>query len=108
MSHQNIEQLTNGIFLVTDESGQESIVTDTEILLGITKWPERVWHGNTVDCDDYYERHAVCPNCGGDGGDMMQTCMGPLCGQDRNHCVCQCGWRGIVHDLVPAGVKQDG
>lgn len=63
MSHENIEQLTNGIFLVTDDAGEESIVTATEAMVGLTRG--RTWTGDTTDCADYYERHAVCPKCGG-------------------------------------------
>lgn len=58
--------------------------------------------------EDYYEEHAVCPQCGGDRGELATTCMGPLGSEDRNHAWCPCGWQGRVHDLVPAGVKQDG
>lgn len=52
----------------------------------------------------YYDRHAVCPECGGD--DLETTCMATLFDGsvfiDPNHAGCVCGWSGRVHELVPA------
>ena len=54
----------------------------------------------------YHRQHAACPQCG--AVDNEQTCVGyiPIPGhedeyQDRNRVRCECGWVGIVHDLVP-------
>ncbi len=48
---------------------------------------------------EYYERHNVCPQCG--GKDVEMTCLGCIFEPDTNQCHCKCGWRGICHDLVP-------
>ncbi len=46
---------------------------------------------------EYYKQHAVCPKCGSGVG---QTLGAYLYEPDRNHCWCECGWTGIIHDLV--------
>lgn len=51
---------------------------------------------------DYQAKHAACPQCG--STDIEQTCMGFFGDEDHNRAVCVCGWRGIVHDMVPLGV----
>jgi hypothetical protein len=33
--------------------------------------------------------------------------MGCLGDEDRNRAVCVCGWRGVVHDLVPAPTQSE-
>lgn len=52
--------------------------------------------------EKYYKQHQCCPRCGGQS--ITRTLSGnisePLA--DRNSAVCDCGWKGIVHDLVPA------
>ena len=55
--------------------------------------------------DRYYEARKCCPKC--HGRNMMQTLMGFLPNannleafKDRNDVRCDCGWVGIVHDLV--------
>ncbi len=47
---------------------------------------------------EYCKQHAVCPECGnGVGTALFNYIYEP----DRNSCWCNCGWRGICHDLVP-------
>jgi len=51
--------------------------------------------------ETYYKQHLCCPRCGGRSitrNTLSST--GELL--DRNNAVCDCGWKGIVHDLVPA------
>lgn len=55
---------------------------------------------------EYYRLHAVCPNCGGEH-DMEQTTMGPGLDVDNNTCLCGCGLRGIVHELIEDRRSQD-
>lgn len=56
-------------------------------------------------CREYTWLHCCCPECGGDHHE--QTCIGFLftsveTTEDRNSSRClDCGWSGIVHDLVP-------
>ena len=54
--------------------------------------------------EEYYEQHAICPECG--GCDMETTTLGKVVigdiTPDRNRAHCMCGWFGIIHDLVPA------
>jgi hypothetical protein len=53
----------------------------------------------------YASMHRVCPQCG--GVDIETTCIGMIYApgvkhmQDTNRAACHCGWRGIVHDLLP-------
>jgi len=51
--------------------------------------------------ENYCKQHKCCPRCGGQS--ITRTLSGnisePLA--DRNSAVCDCGWKGIVHDLVP-------
>ncbi len=52
----------------------------------------------------YYVKHAACPKCGSTSNE--QTCAGfAMFGRetdiDGNRVRCECGWKGIVHDLVP-------
>src|SRR5688572_25837600 len=63
--------------------------------------------------DGYHREHAACPQCGSDS--FEQTCMGfiidknhPERYQDRNRATCMdCGWEGIVHELVPEALKDE-
>lgn len=61
--------------------------------------------------DRYRELHRYCPRCGSD--DLEQTMVGFIfanleSAQDTNRCTCQeCGWRGIVHDLISADDDYD-
>ena len=56
---------------------------------------------------EYQKQHRVCPNCG--SRNYTMTLVGyifdethPEDYKDENVCCCNnCGWRGIVHDLVP-------
>jgi|JI10StandDraft_1071094.scaffolds.fasta_scaffold793794_2 hypothetical protein len=53
----------------------------------------------------YYPQHCCCPTCG--GCNLETTCVGYMfkdleTAEDSNKATCECGWRGIVHDLVPA------
>ena len=65
-----------------------------------------------IDLQKQYDKlHAVCPECGGEGGAMETTCMGFIITSleghvDNNKCRCRCGWEGICHDLVEAGKIQ--
>ena len=51
----------------------------------------------------YNENHRRCPDCS--GLELETTLMG--CIQmtddhvDSNYAYCSCGWKGIVHDLLP-------
>lgn len=47
----------------------------------------------------YRMNHRCCPVCGDDN--IETTCMGFLGLVDRNKAGCGCGWKGIVHDMVP-------
>ena len=52
---------------------------------------------------EYRDAHSACPACGHD--DVEQTCGGAVMfrgDEDHNHATCPCGWKGIVHELVPA------
>jgi ssDNA-binding Zn-finger/Zn-ribbon topoisomerase 1 len=58
--------------------------------------------------DDYNKEHKYCPNCG--NNKLMVTFAGYIFYNyetyvDKNSVSCECGWNGIVHDLV-SGVKQ--
>lgn len=60
--------------------------------------------------DEYYEKHHLCPSCHGEPGE--RTCVGYICVSgdwenfsDENTVWCPCGWKGIVHDLVPGEPK---
>jgi predicted RNA-binding Zn-ribbon protein involved in translation (DUF1610 family) len=62
--------------------------------------------------ESYYLLHAVCPNCKQDN--IEQTCVGYFMSEDGpknrdgNRATCgNCGWRGIVHDLVPMPKKDN-
>jgi hypothetical protein len=56
---------------------------------------------------EYRKQHRVCPKCG--SRDYNMTLVGYIFDErhpeeykDRNACRCNnCGWGGIVHDLVP-------
>jgi RNA polymerase subunit RPABC4/transcription elongation factor Spt4 len=53
--------------------------------------------------DQYYQNHQCCPECGCDN--LETTCVGYLItnddSRDKNAARCECGWVGIVHDMVP-------
>jgi hypothetical protein len=54
--------------------------------------------------DMYYLMHCRCPSCG--SNNIASTCVGYAfndieTAKDENRAMCGCGWRGIVHDLVP-------
>lgn len=52
--------------------------------------------------ETYHKQHQCCPKC---GGQSITRTHGGYIGAppiDCNNAVCDCGWRGIVHDLVPA------
>ncbi len=57
------------------------------------------------DPNEYRKLHVLCPGCGSE--DVAHTCVGHLMVnwtryRDDNRASCaHCGWRGIVHDLVP-------
>lgn len=53
----------------------------------------------------YSSSHRKCPKCGGTNN--SQTLVAYILNpndyesyQDKNHVRCECGWEGIVHDLV--------
>lgn len=53
--------------------------------------------------DDYNNEHRYCPNCG--SNKYKTTFVGYIFYDyekyvDRNGVLCECGWNGIVHDLV--------
>lgn len=50
---------------------------------------------------DYYEQHAVCPRCFSRDKALEQGTVGTLLDYDQNRATCDCGWRGIVHELIP-------
>ncbi len=68
--------------------------------------------------NQYYIDHAICPACG--YAEFETTCIGyifmPSGFRDENRVTCQCGWRGIVHDLqkqkgqatLPDGITYGG
>ena len=47
---------------------------------------------------DYYKKHVYCPMCG--GTENSQTLVNYLGDKDENRVTCECGWVGIVDDLV--------
>jgi len=53
----------------------------------------------------YYAIHFRCPKCGGINIESSTVGYIPLGGdfefKDENWAKCDCGWRGIIHDLVP-------
>ena len=61
------------------------------------------------DRDHYYRMRRCCPRC--KGKRIYQTYVGyvfdfdhPESFRDDNEATCQgCGWKGVVHDLVPEG-----
>ena len=69
--------------------------------------PRDMWQDSNKERKAYYNNHRVCPHCGGEKN--TQTLMAFIwdCDQknhpheDRNKVYCQCGWKGIVHDLKP-------
>jgi hypothetical protein len=66
--------------------------------------PEERQAARTEAYRQYGELHKCCPQCG--GKNICQTCIGyvmtdPSKYEDRNQATCQCGWRGVVHDMVP-------
>jgi hypothetical protein len=55
--------------------------------------------------EQYDKLHAVCPVC--KSASIEVSCVGCLMdnletARDANRAQCECGWRGIVHDMVPA------
>jgi hypothetical protein len=69
--------------------------------------------------NQYYIDHAICPSCGND--EIETTCIGSIFYmqsgfRDENKAKCQCGWRGIVHELqkqkghatLPDGITYSG
>lgn len=55
--------------------------------------------GPLASTPEYWELHALCPNCY--ASDFETTCVGYGGTVDGNRVRCGCGWTGIVHDLVP-------
>ena len=53
----------------------------------------------------YYEQHRFCPSCGSDG--ITQKTAGYLGDEDYNAAGCDCGWRGVVHDLIAVKVPDN-
>lgn len=54
--------------------------------------------------EEYYLQHSNCPNCLDDNltiTDKLIKFTGKNDFMDDNKVRCDCGWRGIVHDLVP-------
>ncbi len=48
----------------------------------------------------YQALHQCCPTCGSDS--IWRTCLGMILpSEDTNTARCECGWIGIVHDLLP-------
>ena len=73
------------------------------------KWLEDKWQAEKEaekikqEYVDYYKNHKACPQCG--KTDICSTTgpWGPTPyqrGIDRNKAWCDCGWKGIVDDLV--------
>ena len=57
---------------------------------------------------DYRKEHAVCPKCGSEK--RLSSIVGFIPNlskakeyKDRNTVRCECGWKGIAHDLLPEG-----
>lgn len=49
---------------------------------------------------EYHVEHCCCPECG--GTNICSTTMGMLFpNKDTNRANCECGWSGIVDDMVP-------
>ncbi len=52
--------------------------------------------------DEYYDDHEVCPKCGNGTSQTYEGFMfykgRPF--KDENWCECDCGWEGIVNELV--------
>jgi hypothetical protein len=57
--------------------------------------------------NDYYHIHKVCPKC--KEVPHYQTYLGFINPSDENpdtnECVCKCGWRGLVHELIEGKLK---
>lgn len=54
--------------------------------------------------EEYYLQHTNCPNCiDGDYSttDMLVKFTGDDDFIDNNRVTCTCGWKGLVHDLIP-------
>jgi len=56
--------------------------------------------------DEYYKDHEVCPKCGSEY--TSSTYVGYMFYKGRpfkeeNRRECDCGWKGITHDLVRKG-----
>ena len=55
--------------------------------------------------EKYHKKHAVCPKCG--SKNYTHTIAGyiynsPENYKDKNNITCnECGWHGIIHELVP-------
>lgn len=58
----------------------------------------------TVGTPEYEALHAACPKCG--SLDVYSTTMASLGDKDGNKAACLCGWKGIVHDMVPKAVAE--
>lgn len=49
---------------------------------------------------EYILAHTCCPACGSEH--VEQNCGPVMLGdENRNGARCPCGWRGLVHDLLP-------
>ena len=70
-----------------DRNGNEVVLT-VEQQQHITK--------SKLDRKEYYQKHSVCPKC---GEGCSQTYVGYV-GEDKNSAWCECGWKGIVDNLV--------
>lgn len=75
-------------------------IRESGLAVPVAEKPEKT---NSEIHDEYRLLHACCPECGGD--DIETTCMGFIftsmeTAKNRNHAYCQCGWKGIVHDMV--------
>lgn len=50
--------------------------------------------------EDYYKKHACCPNCGCSKIEQTLVCYIDVPDRNKAYCI-NCEWEGIVDDLVP-------
>lgn len=79
---------------------QLDIAPEDYLRLGIAAPPPK-----ESEFDRYHRMHCVCPKCG--GKEIESTTIGYVIhdadtGRDENPAFCRCGWKGIVHDLLPS------
>lgn len=61
--------------------------------------------GGRINRSTYYKEHAACPVCG--SMCVEATTRGVFGDIDDNRARCECGWVGIVHDMVPGKTVEE-